>query len=60
MSDKRKPKFLRNGGKGSGYFYFSRRVSDDRDYTVPHFHAARELFLVGGGCVRSSSTASKK
>lgn len=53
MSDKEKNRsFYETAAEGSGYFYFSRRVSDDRDYTVPHFHAARELFLVGGGCVR--------
>lgn len=53
MSDKEKNRsFYETAAEGSGYFYFSRRVSNDRDCTVPHFHAARELYVVKSGKVR--------
>lgn len=52
--------FYEEEAEGSSYFYFSRRVCDDSDCTVPHFHAARELFFVKRGEVRVVVDGSEK
>ena len=60
MTDRdKKSGFYEEAAEGSGYYYFVRQEEVVED-TEPHFHAAREIFIVERGEVRVVSGGNEK